>query len=243
MNHNPARDGYRKAAQEESREKLILDHLPFVRKILSSMAVNLASHIDREGLESAGIVGLVEAANSFDATRGVTFKTFAYTRIRGAIYDELRKTSPVSQLTLQQIGLIRAAYEKLPPPVTPELLAEETGLTIERIEMCLEAMRFLAPQDWNDLYCIVHQSWRDDSNQPEKILELEESKKILVECIEKMPERERIALTLYFADEMTLVEIGAVLDISESYASRLLASAKFRLKELFRERTQAYLED
>ncbi|MEZ6095522.1 MAG: sigma-70 family RNA polymerase sigma factor [Pirellulaceae bacterium] len=243
MNHQPSRDGYRKASQEESREKLILDHIPFVRKILSTMAVNLASNIDRDGLESAGIVGLVEAANNFDPGRGATFKTFAYTRIRGAILDELRKTSPVSQLTLQQISLIRAAYEKLEPPVTPEMLAAETGLTLERVEACLEAMRFLAPQDWNDLYCVVHQTWREDEERPEKVFELEESKTILAECITKLPERERLALTLYFAEELTLAEIGEVLEISESYASRLLASAKFRLKEFFREKTQAYLDE
>lgn len=241
MNKNP--DPYGKGPSGESREKMIVDHLPFVRKILSTMAVSLSSNVDREGLESAGIVGLVEAANSFDPTRGATFKTFAYTRIRGAILDELRKTSPVSQLTLQQISLIRAAYEKLEPPVFPERLAQETGLPMERVETCLEAMRFLAPQDWNDLFCVVHRSWRESDDRPQNIIELEESKAILAKCIAQLPDRERLALTLYFVEELTLAEIGAVLDISESYASRVLATAKFRVKELFREATQAYRDD
>lgn len=240
MNSKRKRDPYRQASEQERRERLILDNIIFVRKILSTMVVNLAANVDREGLESAGIVGLVEAANSFDPARGVSFQTYAYTRIRGAIYDELRKTSPVSQLTLQQISLIREAHEKLTPPVHPELLVEATGLPMERIEICLEAMRFLAPQDWNDLFCVVHRTWRNHETEPPQILELEESKRVLAECIKQLPERERLTLTLYFNEDLTLAEIGEVLGISESYASRVLATAKYRLKELFGERNQSY---
>lgn len=237
MNFNPE-DAYRKVSREQSRERLILENVTFVRKILSTMTVGLPAHVDRDGLESAGVVGLVEAANSYDPTREVPFKTYAYTRIRGAILDELRKTSMVSQQTLQQISVIRSAYETLPPPVTPEMLAEHTGLTLEQVTASLEAMRFLTPQNWNDLYCTLHSSWRDSQDQPEKHLEVEESKQILARSIEQLPEKERLVLSMYFADDLNLAEIGAVLDISESYASRLLASAKFRLKELYRKEVE-----
>ena len=237
MNFNPE-EAYRKVSREHSRERLILDHVTYVRKILSTMTAALPAHVDRDGLESAGVVGLVEAANNFDPTRQVPFKTFAYTRIRGAILDELRKTSTVSQQTLQFVGKIRAAYEKLEPPVTPEMLVTHTGLTIDQVNVCLEAMRFLTPQNWNDLYCTIHSSWRESPDQPGKKMELDESKQILGACVEQLPEKERLVLSMYFADDMNLAEIGAVLEISESYASRLLASAKFRLKELYRKETE-----
>lgn len=234
MNYNPV-DEYRKASRQQELERLILDHLSYVRKILSTMTASLPSHVDREGLESAGIVGLVEAANHFDSTRGVAFKTYAFTRIRGAILDELRKTSPVSQQMQEQIGKLRDAHERLSPPVSPEALAQATGMTLENVLRCLEAMRFIAPQNWSDLYSTIHGSWRHDGERPEEPLERAESHQILTQCIQKLPERERLVLTLYFLEDATLAEIGAALNLSESFVSRLLAGAKFRLKELYLE--------
>ena len=108
MNFNPE-EAYRKASRENSRDRLIIECLPYVRKILSKLTVGLPAHVDRDGLESAGVVGLVKAANSYDPSRGVAFKTFAYPRIHGAIIDELRKNSPVSQQMLDHLGKIREA--------------------------------------------------------------------------------------------------------------------------------------
>jgi RNA polymerase sigma factor for flagellar operon FliA len=237
MNFNPE-DAYRKASRENSRERLIVDNLPYVRKILSKLTVDLPSHVDRDGLESAGVVGLIEAANHYDPSRGVTFKTFAYPRIHGAIVDELRKTSPVSQHMLEQIGRLRTAYQELGSPVSPEDLAKHTGMTLEQVQACLEATRFLAPQSWNDLYCTLHSSWRDSSERPERPLELEEIKRVLAECITRLPEKNRLVLTMYHTEDLTLAEIGQVLGYSESYVSRLLSEAEYQLKELYRKETE-----
>lgn len=231
---NSATSQYQQVADTLDREKLILDHVDYVRCIFSTMAIKIHDEDEQENLYSAGVVGLVQAANSFDPSRGVSFKTFAYPRIRGAIVDELRRISPVSQETLKQIGLIKKAYQRLDPPVTPEALAELTGLSLEQVVICLEAMRFLKPQDWNDLHCTIHSSWNSDDNNPERESEREEMKQILANGIEKLPENERITLTLYFAEELTLKEIGKVISLSEARVSRLLASAKFRLKEFVR---------
>jgi RNA polymerase sigma factor for flagellar operon FliA len=232
MNYNPLEE-YRKASRQQELERLILDHLSYVRKILSTMTASLPSHVDREGLESAGVVGLVEAANNYDPTRGVAFKTYAFTRIRGAILDELRKTSPVSQQMQEQIGKLRDAHERLQPPVSPEDLAAATGMSLETVQRCLEAMRFITPQNWSDLYSTIHGSWRHQGDSPDASLDRAETQQILQRCIQKLPERERLVLTLYFLEDATLAEIGAALNLSESFVSRLLAAAKFRLKELF----------
>lgn len=223
---------YQQASGAQTRERLILDNVDYVRKILSTLTVGLPPHCDKENLEQAGIVGLVETANSFDATRGVAFRTYAYPRIRGAIVDEMRKNSPVPQQMLEYISQVKKAYDKLEAPVTPEMLAEYTGLKLSKIKQVLEAMRFLKPQNWNDLFCTVHTSWKHNSDAPGSGLEAEELQGVITDCIERLPERERLVLTLYFTEDLTLAEIGQVIGISESRASRNLASAKFRLKEM-----------
>lgn len=225
------------ANREKLRERLILDHLVYVRRILGKLVAGLPGHVDRDGLESAGVVGLVEAANAWDPTRGVPFKTFSFPRIRGAILDELRRNSPLSQQMLQQVALVRAAWEQLEPPAMPEDLARVSGLSLEQVERALEAMRFTTPQDWNDLYCTVHSTWRQEDNDPTARIEQQEAREVLARCILKLPERERLVITMYYADGLRLAEIGDVLGISESYASRLLAAAEFRLKELVRAAT------
>jgi RNA polymerase sigma factor for flagellar operon FliA len=229
---NQAIKTYKNVLDNQLRDHLVLDNLDYVRKILSTVTVGLPSHYDKENLEQAGIVALVETANSFDASRGVTFRTYCFPRIRGAIVDEMRKNSPLPQKMLEHIKQVKRAYESLPPPVTPETLADETGLGVEKILQVLEAMRFSKPQDWNDLYCNIHSGWRTGEDQPEREIEKQELKKLMADCIQRLPERERLVLVMYYTEDLTLAEIGSVIDISESRVSRVLAGAKFRLKEL-----------
>ena len=218
----------------QSRDQLILDNVDYVARILSTLTFKATSAEARENLHSAGVLGLVEAANSFDATQGVAFRSFAYRRIHGAIVDELRKQAPVSQIVLGHIGVVKKTYERLEPPVTPERLAEETDLTLEQIITALEAMRFIKPDDWNDLSDVVHGSWRCRDGSPDSLAEADELKEMLAKAIEDLPERERLVLTMYYTNELNLAEIGSVLDLSESRVSRVLASARFRLQEAMR---------
>lgn len=229
---NSAINAYKRSANDGDRERLILDNIDYVGKILSTMAITTNDQDERENLKSAGMVGLIESANKFDASQGIQFRTFAFTRIRGAIIDELRKLAPVSQKMLQQIGLIKQAYQLLEPPVSPEVLAEKTDLTLDQVRASLEAMRFLEPEDWNDFSSVVHQSWKGKESAPEGRIEAQEMKQLLAESIENLPENERLVITLYYSEDLNLAEIGAVLSLSESRTSRILAAAKFRLKEL-----------
>lgn len=226
-----------KRTPQQDRDRLILDNIDFVARILSTMTFMIGDDEARENLHSAGVLGLVEAANAFDPSHGVPFRTFSFPRIRGSIIDELRKQSPVSQAILQNIGIVRRTYEALEPPVTPELLADKSGLTLEQVVTCLEAMRFIKPDHWNDLSDVVHNSWRSNENSPASEAETAELQKLLAESIESLPERECLVLTLYFKDELNLAEIGKVLDLSESRVSRILAAAKFRLQEMIRCKT------
>ena len=224
---------YVENSRRQVRDDLIIDHLEYVRQILFKM--RLPPNADMENLESAGVLGLIEAANQFDPEREVAFKTVSYVRIRGAILDELRRNSPLPQRMLQRVAKVRDAYGKLDPPVELTDIAELTELTLEEVEECLEAIRLIRPEPWNDLVSTV-QAGAQEADQPSAIVEENERKDLMVECIEALPERDRILISMYYMEDMRLIEIGEVLGIVESSVSRALSKAEFRLKEMIRQR-------
>lgn len=230
--------GLYRSTPSDLRDRLIMENIDFVGRILSTMSIAVDDEHSKENLISAGTLGLVEAANKFDASKGVPFRTFAFPRIRGAIVDELRAKSPLSQNALKRIGMVRRAYERIEPPVTPEKLAEATDLTLDQVGATLEALRFESPEDWNDLSDTVHGSWRSDVGTPQYDFENQELVELLAEAIEGLGEQERLVLTLYYWEELNLAEIGAALDLSESRISRVLAEGKFRVQEIIRCKTQ-----
>jgi RNA polymerase sigma factor for flagellar operon FliA len=228
---------YKNALQKREQDGLILEHMEYVRQLLGKMLGGLPTGVDIENLEAAGTLGLIEAARKYDPGRGVTFKTFAYQRIRGAILDELRRNCPLSQQKMQQIAAVQRACESLQPPITPEDIAKESGLSVSTVEECLEAVRLTQPEPWNDLKCMVHDRWnRGGHRTPEAEAERNEIKQILADGIEELPERERLVVTLYYLEDLRYKEIGNVLNLSESRVSRLLTRAEFRLRELVRNR-------
>ena len=217
---------YQTVAQNAARDLLITSNLNFVKHILSRIIVNFPSHVDRENLEAAGVLGLVEAANRYSHRRGVNFKTFAYQRIRGAILDELRRNCPLPQHILKHWKMIKAAIQQNAGALTSEQIAELTELSIDEIEDCMSAMRMVAPQMWRaELAELV-------PDQLSSVTELQEQeqKTILANAIEQLPERLRAVVTLYYGNELTLKQIGLTLQISESRVSRILARAEVQLK-------------
>lgn len=220
------------------RDRLIMDNIDYVGRILSTMTIAVKDDNAKENLISAGTLGLVEAANKFDPSKGIAFRTYAYPRIRGAIVDELRSQSPLSQKMLGQIGAVRRALETVEPPATPEKLAEETGLSLDQIHATLESLRFVNPDDWQDLSDVVHGAYRSQVGTPEHAVETQELIELLAGAIEDLKEQERLVMTLYFYEELNLAEIGAVMDLSESRVSRILAAAKLTVQEIIRCKTQ-----
>ena len=220
---------YRDVFNEEKRQALVVEHLPFVRHILGRLVGRLPTHVDVDNLESAGVLGLVEASHQFDPEAGVAFKTFAYRRVWGAIIDELRRNSPLPQKLMSQISLVRKAQDNLEPPVTVERLAEESGLTIDQVESCLVALRLSNPSPLSDQALSILQD--PSSNSVSYGLELDEAKQAVADCIEKLPEQQRLVLTLYYKEDLRLKEIGRVLNLSESRISRILAKAEMAIRE------------
>jgi RNA polymerase sigma factor for flagellar operon FliA len=224
---------YQKVARSHEQNQLVLDHLEYVRHVVGKMLHHLPPSIDRENLESAGTLGLVEASKQFDADRGILFKTFAYQRIRGAILDELRRNSPFPQDMMKRITTIRTASESIEQPVTSEKLSVATGLTESEVEECLEAMRLLSVDQWG-------QSLPDDVRtrtvDASESLEKAEVQTMLAEELARLPEKERMVVVLYYHEDLRMKEIGHVLGLSESRISRLLAKAEFNLRETLNRR-------
>jgi RNA polymerase sigma factor for flagellar operon FliA len=227
---------YTQVAAQSRRDELILEHLPLVRHILGKLAAQLPPGVDVENLESAGVLGLVEAANNFDPERGNQFNTYAYLRIRGAILDELRRNCPLPQQMLERVAQVRRAYKELPPPVTVEALAAATGLNADVVADCLAAIRMTRMVSLEGSVATVGTRLDERQERPDTQAERAELSRLLTEAIESLPPRERLIVTLYYKEDLRLKEIGQLMELSESRVSRLLNAALFEIGEYMRTR-------
>ena len=220
---------YRDASIEEKRKQLVTDNLPFVKHVLGRLVGRLPHHVDLENLESAGVLGLVEASHQYDAEVGVGFRTFAYRRVWGAIIDELRRNSPLSQKMMTRIALVRRVQEQLEPPVTAERIAEHCDLDADQVETCLDAIRLASPSPLtSEMLTFIHDP---ESDSTSSAIEFEEAKKSVADCIANLPEQQRLVITLYHGEDLRLKEIGRVLNLSESRISRVLAKAEQAVRD------------
>ncbi|MDY0299984.1 MAG: FliA/WhiG family RNA polymerase sigma factor [Trichlorobacter sp.] len=231
------------------REALITQHLPLVKYLVNRMAAQLPAHIDVEELTSVATIGLVDAADRFDGSRGIMFKTFAEQRIRGAMLDELRANDNLSRTMRDKYKVVAKEMRSLEiqlgrPPSSTEL-AKGLQLEMDDYYRLMDDIR-------EHSFISLDDSWSDDNGQSvnigdilhddtEKNPQQQTMHKQLVEtlgqAIEALPERERLVVTLYYYEEMNLKEIGAVLKLTESRISQILSQSMVRLRskmKLFR---------
>jgi RNA polymerase sigma factor for flagellar operon FliA len=227
---------YQKQADQNRREELILGHLPLVKHVIGRFLGELPPGVDVENLESAGVLGLVEAAAKYDPSRNAQFKTFAYLRIRGAIVDELRRNSPLPQHMLARVSTIRRVYRTLPHPVTVDALAAATGLTVDEVADTLAAERFTKTMSWEHSAEPNGMEPLQTVDPPDAELTRWETIQQLSDAIEALPAKERTAVTLYYREDLRLKEISEIMHLSPSRISRLLSKAIFDLGELLRDR-------
>lgn len=225
---------YQRTAEQQKRDELIVGHLPLVKHVIGRLLGELPSSADAENLESAGVLGLVEAAAKFDPTRNAQFKTFAYLRIRGAIVDELRRNSPLPQHVLARVALVRKAYRTLPHPITVEALVAATGLTEDEVTDTLAAERFAKTTSWEQSAEPSGLEPAAPADAPDDDAERAERAAQLATAIERLPQKERQAVTMYYQQDLRLKEIAAVMGLSVSRVSRLLSKALFELGEQLR---------
>ncbi len=225
---------YDETMKRQQCDALVLENLHFVRHVLGKTVAHLPDHVDLENLEAAGVLGLVEAAQHFDPARGVSFTTFAYRRIRGAILDELRRNSPLPQRVFKLISIVRKACEQLETPITPDMIVDSTGLTLAEVESAIEAMRLQRMQSGEESSFFISDLLDARAECPDEKIEQREIRDLMIESLQHLPKNERLVITLYYLEDLRLREIGELLNLSESRISRLLSRAEFALNQLMR---------
>ncbi len=227
-----------------ARERLVLTFAPLCKYVAGRMGSTLPSYIDVEDLTSYGLVGLLDAIDRFEPSRGVKFETFALARIRGAIIDELRSLDWAPRALRQnQRRLIQVAAEieqRVGRPATDAELAERMGLTESELNQLLADIagssmvaleELFAPSPNDDEALALGDAVEDETSpQPGPATEHAILRDLLADAIVRLPERERIVVSLYHYDGLSLREIGQVLGVTESRASQLRTKAIVRLR-------------
>lgn len=226
----------------QMREKLILHYLHLVRYVVSRLPISLPISIATEDLISYGTMGLMEAVERFDPDRGLKFETYAVTRIRGAIIDQLRFQDwiprGVRRRSKNLSEAMRKLEEELGRSATDEELAEELGVSRTKLQtMLAESNNYMLSLD--DKYgsdasdsSLSLMDMVEDKNSPDPQGEYEASelRRRLASAIASLPEREKLLVALYYHENMTLKEIGEVISVSESRVCQLHAQAILRLR-------------
>lgn len=222
------------------RDTLIQNHMTLVQQVVRSFHGVLPSHVDRSDLEAAGYVGLVDAAAKYDSSKHVQFKSYAQFRIRGAIVDSLRSTDwGPRQLRRQGREIERAMQmvsHRYGRTATDLEIATELGLDLQDYQELLGQLRSLeigalnveCNEDSGDEE-LAYVAGPEEEDPLFRCLR-GEMRQHLQEAIETLPERERLVISLYYAEELSLREIGGALGIGESRVSQLRSSGVLRLR-------------
>ncbi len=224
---------YRRSRDGGLKNEIVLAHLSLVKYLAGRLAVKLPAFISQEDLESYGVFGLLEAVEKFNPDLGVSFKTYAYNRVRGSMIDEVRKLNWIPRTLWQKIQQLNATKERLHKElgeqVTHEALAGAMGITLTELYKLEGQVNLLSLSSLDETVSAVDGErvrWVDmikdnDSPDPLDLVEKEESRQLLIKAIEELPEKDRLVLALYYQEELTLKEIGKVLDVSESRVCQL----------------------
>lgn len=233
---------YRHTRDAELKNKIVLAHLSLVKYLAGRLAVKLPAFVGQEDLESYGIFGLLEAIEKFNPDLGVTFKAYAYSRIRGAMIDEIRKLNWIPRTLWQKIQFLNTTRERIQKELGEQVptttLAEAMGITVAELYKLEGQINLLSLSSLDETISVADGErvrWGDMVHDPESpdpldLIEKEESRRLLVEAIEDLPDKDRTVLALYYQEELTLKEIGKVLDVSESRVCQLHTRALNRLR-------------
>ena len=235
---------YKEEGNSTARERLVVAYSPMVKFVAGRLGAGLPSHVDDADLISYGLMGLIGAIERFEPERGIKFETFAMTRIRGAIIDELRSLDWVPRSVRARAREIEAAQAKLEHEL--QRAPSETELA-GRLEMSEKDLQAALLEIANSSVYALDELWTvSDSSgdqvslldtiadeaaaDPQEALTTSEVKERLAEAIASLPEREQLVVALYYYENLTLREIGEVLGVTESRVSQLHTKAVMRLK-------------
>jgi RNA polymerase sigma factor for flagellar operon FliA len=235
---------YKDDGDEGARERLVVAYSPMVKFVAGRLGAGLPSHVEDADLISYGLVGLIGAIERFEPERGIKFETFAMTRIRGAIIDELRSLDWVPRSVRSRAREIETAQAKLEHELqrapTEAELATKLNLTEEELQSALLEIANSSVYALDELWTVSDSSGDqvslldtiadESAADPQEALASNEVKDLLTEAIGGLPEREQLVVALYYYENLTLREIGEVLGVTESRVSQLHTKAVMRLK-------------
>jgi len=232
---------YKVSRDQRIKDSLIMKYASFVKYVAGRIAVNLPSNVEFDDLVSYGILGLIDAIDKYDTARNVKFKTYAKTRIRGAIFDELRVLDWTPRSIRQKARKLEKAYAKLEGKLGRDATDEEIA---EFLKIDISELHKLFDETKKSLLLSLDEIFYDDeegssrfdfvenqkSDNPQLKIEEAEAKRILADAISKLSERERMVITLYYYEDLTSKEIGKILGVSDSRVSQLHTKAILRLR-------------
>jgi len=224
------------------REQIVTKYIPLVKYIASRVIIGKSKYIEFEDLLSYGMVGLMDALNKFDQSKGMKFSTYASIRIKGAMIDELRKNSPISKGAMDKLNRYNEAVEKLQKQLLREPndheIANALGMSLSEVGEIENYINYISVVSLEDLIFsedddISLMGTIEDQNSPspEKTLEEKEQLEYLAKAMDTLNEKDRTVLSLYYYEGLTLKEIGRVLEVSESRVCQLHSRAIMNVRK------------
>ncbi len=247
LSADPVREAweeYKSTGSGQSRDGLILHYSPLVKYVAGRVGVGLPANVEQSDLISYGIFGLIDAIEKYELTRGIKFETYAISRIRGAIIDEIRAIDWVPRSVRFKAREVEKAYNalenKLKRPPSDEEIAKEMDISVSdlhNIYTRLSTVSLVALDELmsveggsGDKISLVDTLEDTKTVSPSDAFEVDEMKEILAGAISRLPEREKIVVTLYYYEGLTLAQIGEVLGVTESRICQMHTKAVLALK-------------
>jgi RNA polymerase sigma factor FliA len=234
---------YRRTRDKALRDRLIITYAPLVKYVAGRLGSGLPAHVEEADLVSYGLLGLMSAIDRYDPDRDIKFETYAIARIRGSIIDELRTLDWVPRSVRSRARNIERAIRELEAKLarapTDAEIAARLGISTDELEDSLIdiSRSSIAALDelWStagegDQVSLLEMLEDPESVKPAEALDETEVREALAEAISRLPEREKLVVTLYYYEELTLREIGEVLGVTESRVSQLHTKAILRLR-------------
>ncbi len=232
-------EDYSKKRTSELQEKIIIEYAGLVKLVAGRLSMYLGYNVEYDDLVGYGTFGLIDAVDKYDYSKGVKFETYASLRIRGAILDQIRKMDWIPRSIRQKQRKIDTAYQSLELKygrmASDEEVASELDITVDELETWQNQTKVTNIISLDEFMeqgteTKVEQSLTAEFDQPDRIVEKQELKDILVRTLETLTEKEKKVIILYYYEELTLKEISRILDVSESRISQLHTKALQKMK-------------
>ena len=230
--HNPS---------SKKNEDLILKYAPLIKYIANRIAARLPMHIDIQDMINSGVLGLMDAIEKFDPDKGVKFETYAEYRIKGSILDSLRAMDWVPRSVRKVATILENTYaeleKRLGRPATDEEVATAMDVGVEKLHKIVNRVSNVSmvslerdTKNSNTKHSLLDRLISEDNETPFDRLDVAELRDMLANNIERLPEKERVVISLYYYNELTMKEIGKILKLTESRVSQIHTKAVIRLR-------------